>query len=98
MKVKVIARSAKREINGADPKLARRNLDPKQIEWPAAEVPRQAVAHSLPTALVRHWADYLPAAEVEALAAAMGKAGSVTLRANLHKCSRDVLAHSLRKR
>lgn len=43
MKVKVIARSAKREINGADPKLARRNLDPKHHPFAAAREYQRAV-------------------------------------------------------
>ena len=72
------------------------DLDLAHVRWPAEEVHRIALVHSLPTALVRSWADVLPTHELEALGAACSNAGPVVLRANLRKCSRGELAHQLR--
>lgn len=66
-----------------------------EVRWPAAPVPRIALQHSLPTGLVREWASVLASDEVEALAMACARAGPVTLRANICRCTRDELSQRL---
>ncbi len=83
---------------GLDPDLVCRLRALRPSDLPLdrlALVPRLAIEHSLPIALVRTWARALPEDEVAALARLCNRPGPVTLRANVAVGGRDALRLTL---
>ena len=69
-------------------------LQIEEVQWPTSLVPAVATRYSLPCSLVRQWSAALPAHELEALAAACNRPGTIAASApasNLGSALRGVM-------